>query len=334
MYTYIAVICLYKYIFYYEVKALSKGKRILFVAVLITFISLSVFFTFNSIARDTFEFEEQENIGEIEGLNGWVFFGFNGNTSTKTLHLDFVRDQRGENPDESKPIIGIDSFTVVSDEYVEFIYIGKDVRYISDQAFYYCKMLKAVFVDEENESFVSVGGVLYTKDMKTLILHPICNGEWAAEEGLIQNAQEYVIPEGVENIGGYSFYKNENLVQVSIPEGVESIGDMAFFGCSSMKLVTLPNGLVSIGNDAFSYCRSMEPAIYIPATVKEIGHHAFFSCSGLTQFYLQAESEDEFTAGDGWLPKSIKKGIMNVAPEPKFGQTREQMLQAGEGENE
>lgn len=293
---------------------------------LVVFIGLSVFFTFYSIARDTFEFEEQENVGSIEGLHGWVFYGFNGNTSVKTVNVDFVRDKKGENPDETKPVVGVDSFTIVSDEYVEFIHIGKDVRYISDQAFYYCKKLKAVFVDEENPYFCSVDGSLYTKDMKTLILHPICNADWLVEEGKAETNDTFVIPDGVENIGGYSFYKNTALVHLTFADSVRTIGDMAFFGCNNMWSIRLPESLESIGADAFSYCWSMSPIMYIPASVKSIDHHAFFSCSSLSVFYMGAENDEGMELGEDWLPKSLKKGVLNVAPEPQYGKTYEESL--------
>ena len=114
---------------------LATWKKVLFITVLVVFIGLSVFFTFYSIARDTFEYKEGTNIDKIENLNGWEFYGFNGNPNTTTVNIDFVRDKKGNNPDETKPIIAVGDFTVVSDEYVEYINIGKDVKYISEQAF-------------------------------------------------------------------------------------------------------------------------------------------------------------------------------------------------------
>ncbi|MCD7827764.1 MAG: leucine-rich repeat domain-containing protein [Clostridiales bacterium] len=302
---------------------MAKWKRAVFIIVLVAFIGLSVFFTFYAIARDTFEFEYQENVGDIEGLDGYVFYGFSGNTATTDVTIDYVRDEDGENPDETKPIVGIDDFTMVSDEYVEFITIGKDVQYISEQAFYYCKMLKAVFVDEENQWYTSVDGVLYTKDMKTLVLHPICNSQWLVDEGVLETADTYDIPEGVETVGGYSFYKNLDLVHLTFPSTLKSIGDMAFFGCNNMWSIWFPEGLESIGADAFSYCWCISPIIYIPSSVTTIGHHAFYSCSSITVVYMGAESEDDYEAGDNWLPKSLSVAFINVAPDPEYGKTLE-----------
>ncbi len=296
-------------------------KKCIFIVVLVVFIGLSLSFTFVSIARDTFEYKEGENIAEIPGLSGWEFYGFNGNSETTELRVDYVRDENGNNPDPAKPVIAVGDFTVVSDEYVEFIYIGKDVRYIADSAFYYCKNLKAVFVDEENEHFISVDGVLFTKDMKTLILHPIGNGEWQKEQNITDTADTYIIPEGVENVGSYSFYKNGSLVHLTFPSTLKSIGDMAFFGCGSMWTVWLPEGLEAIGADAFSYCSSLSPVMYIPATVKNIGDYAFFSCTGIKAVYMGAENEEALETGESWLPKNVLKALFHVAVTPEYGKS-------------
>ncbi len=303
---------------------MKTWQKVLFVTVLVAFIGLSVFFSFYSIARDTYEFEYQETVGEddgVEGLSGWVFYGFNGNANTTEVHIDYARDKYGENPDESKPIVGVDSFTIVSDEYVEYIYIGKDVQYISERAFYYCKMLKAVFVDVENPYFCDVDGVLYTKDMKTLILHPICNGNWKVEQGIAETNDTFDIPEGVERVGGYSFYKNSDLVHLTFPSTLKSIGNMAFFNCWAMWTVWLPEGLETIGTDAFSYCGSISPMLYIPSTVTEIGNYAFFSCTGVQAVYMGADSADGIEVGESWLPKNVSKTLFNVAVEPQWGKT-------------
>lgn len=305
---------------------MTTWKKFAFVAVLCTFICCSVLFTFYSIARDTFEFEEQTNVGEIEGLNGWVFFGFNGNTSTKIISIDFVRDKKGNNPDKSNPVVGVDAFTIVSDEYVEYINIGKDVQYISEQAFYYCKNLKAVTVDEENRWFCSVNGCLYNKDKTTLLLHPIKNGDWLVENKLAQSADTFDIPEGVARITGWSFYKCDTLVHLTVPSTVREIGDMAFFGCNNLWSVWLPEGLKTIGQDSFSYCWSMSPVMYIPASVTDIGSNAFFSCSAASVFYMGVDSADEISFGESWLPKNIKSGVVFKSPEPVYGKTLDDAL--------
>lgn len=301
---------------------MATWKKAAFIVILVTFIGLSLSFTFFSIARDTFEYKEQENIAET-GLRGWEFYGFNGNADTTEIYIDYVRSESGTDPDKSKPIVSVGDFTVVSDEYVQFIHIGKDVQYIADSAFYYCKQLKAVFVDEENPNYCSVDGVLFTKDMKTLVLHPILNGQWKTEQGLSDTPDTFNIPEGVENVGNYSFYKNTALVHLTFPSTLKTIGNMSFFGCGNMWSIWLPEGLQSIGADAFSYCGSISPVMYIPSTVTHIDDYAFFSCTGISTMYMGADSEAGIEFGESWLPKNVLKVLFHTAITPEYGKTLE-----------
>ena len=291
---------------------MKTWQKATFIIVLVAFIIASVTISFISMARAPFEYEYQTDLESEYSVEGWVLFGFNGNNSTKEVHIDFVRDEDGNNPDTSKPVSAVGKFTINTDEYVEIIYIGKDVEYIDETSFFYCKELKSIEVDEANEYYTSVDGVLYTKDMKKLMVYPIKKVETS-----------YTIPEGVERIGACAFYKNETLTEVNIPSTLKEIGDMAFFKCEKISLVTLPDGLEKIGSDAFSYCQGMTPVMYIPDSVKEIGSFAFYSCSNLKEFYMGAQSEEQITFGDSWLPKNIKKVVVNVAPKEQYGKTRD-----------
>ena len=291
---------------------MKTWQKAIFIIVLVAFIIASVTISFISMARAPFEYEYQTALESEYSVEGWVLFGFNGNNSTKEVHIDFVRDEDGNNPDSSKPVSAVGKFTMNTDEYVEVIHIGKDVKYIDETSFFYCKELKAIEVDEANEYYTSVDGVLYTKDMKKLMVYPIKKAETS-----------YTIPEGVERIGKCAFYKNEVLTEITFPSTLKEIGDMAFFKCEKLSLVTLPDGLEKIGSDAFSYCQEMKPVMFIPGSVKEIGSFAFYSCSNLKEFYMGAQGEEQITFGDSWLPKNIKKVVVNIAPKEQYGKTRD-----------
>ncbi len=293
---------------------MKTWQKATFIIVLVAFIIASVTISFISMARAPFEYEYQTENAKIPGNEGWVLFGFNGNNNTKEVYIDYVRDEDGNNPDSSKPVSAVGDFTMNTDEYVEVIHIGKDVKYIDETSFFYCKELKAIEVDEANEYYTSVDGVLYTKDMKKLLVYPIMKEN---------KTGKYAIPEGVERIGKCAFYKNEAVTEITLPATLKEIGDMAFFKCENLSLVTLPDGLVKIGSDAFSYCQEMKPVMFIPDSVKEIGSFAFYSCSNLKEFFMGAQNENEIVFGDTWLPKNIKKVVVNVAPKEQYGKTRD-----------
>lgn len=75
-------------------------------------------------------------------------------------------------------IILPDTLQVIDDgafshcESLQSIHIPKGVRYIGVQPFFGCSSLQSITVAEENEYFVSKDGVLYNKDMTTLIAYP------------------------------------------------------------------------------------------------------------------------------------------------------------------
>jgi hypothetical protein len=71
----------------------------------------------------------------------------------------------------------------------------------------------------------------------------------------------------------------------------------------------------------------MTPVMYIPASVKEVGNFAFYSCSNLQEFHMGAQSEEQINFGDGWLPKNIKKVVVNVATKEQYGKTRDDASQ-------
>ena len=68
----------------------------------------------------------------------------------------------------------------------------------------------------------------------------------------------------------------------------------------------------------------MSPVLYIPSTVKFIDDYAFFSCGGIKTIYMGVENEDDFTAGESWLPKNESKVLFNVAADPIYGKTLEE----------
>lgn len=76
----------------------------------------------------------------------------------------------------------------------------------------------------ENDYFTVVDNVLYTKDMKTLVLYP---------GGLTQS--EFTVPEGVTRIEALAFRENDNLTKVILPESLVAIGHTALYSCANLK---------------------------------------------------------------------------------------------------
>jgi predicted ribosomally synthesized peptide with SipW-like signal peptide len=90
--------------------------------------------------------------------------------------------------------------------------------------------LQAINVDENNLNYCSVDGVLFTKDMLTIMEYP---------EG--KGASEYRIPYGVTTVGSMAFTYCDGLNRVIIPDSVSNIGTNAFYYCSDLDNVAFEN---------------------------------------------------------------------------------------------
>lgn len=194
---------------------------------------------------------------------------------------------------EGKPVTKVADFAAVNLEFVTKIHIGKNVETIGEWAFENNKNITAFEVDEENEHFCDVDGVLYTKDMKTLLFYPLARGVDK------ENGITYEVPDGVETLRTKAFYKCTNLKSVTLPDSLTSIEEKVFFRCS-LTGIELPAKLEFIGKDAFSYCTDIKSVI-IPATVTQIGEYAFFNCTSVESVNVLAKQE-EMTLGKKWYP--------------------------------
>jgi len=319
-----------------EVHILKTWQKATFIILLVLFVATSVTISLISISRPPYKYT-LESTQDGGAVDGWMFYASNGNSDTKVLNIDFVRDRNGNDPNENEPVLGVRKYAVNADDYIEEIFIGADVVYIDENAFFNVKKLQRVTVDPANEFFKDIDGVLYTKDGKTLILYPICYGQQPTdEEDVFTYPDSYSVPDGVEKINAFAFLKNGHLRDVILPETLKEIGDMAFFDCGRLGSYdynadtdtllgtgfTLPDGVEKIGSDAFSKCGNISPVLFIPESVREICHHAFFSCGGIKDVYLGASDESLIETGDAWLPKSIKAGPAWKAPVPKYGASR------------
>ncbi len=153
------------------------------------------------------------------------------------------------------------------------IKIPANVIYISDSAFNGCQTLRKISVDEANEVYASVNGVLYGKDDSGNKVTLLC-----CPEG-------YIYPKNSPSD------KSSNTT-LTIPGTVTSIQSYAADNCKYLNSIEFENSAIIefIGDYAFAYCESLlgisvmsegtgpaEPKI--PASIQSIGKYAFTGTS-------------------------------------------------------
>lgn len=203
---------------------------------------------------------------------------------------------------EGAPVTKIADFAVVNLEYVTEIQIGKNVKEIGSWAFENNQQVTKFTVDENNEYFCDVDGVLFTKDMKTLLFYPLAKDVTTIKDDNGNDIQvsEYTIPDGVETIRTKAFYKCGKITKVHIPDSVKVIEEKAFFRCGSLVDLTLSNSIEIIEKDAFGFCSAISE-INISGTIKQIDTYAFYNCTSLLTINIDAK-ESDVTLGDKWYP--------------------------------
>jgi hypothetical protein len=95
-------------------------------------------------------------------------------------------------------------------------------------AFAGCTKLTAFEVADGNPAFDSYDGVLFSKDMETLVCWP------GGKTGV------WVIPDGVKSIGHFAFSWCGTLKTLSVPPSLDSIGHAAFFSCCGLETLFMP----------------------------------------------------------------------------------------------
>ena len=167
--------------------------------------------------------------------------------------------------------------------------IQKNLNTIGAYPFLLCNNLTAFNVNMNNSLLASADGVLFSKNLDTLLIFPGAKGA------------SYTIPASVRVLKDYSFYNCSKLTgSFDIPSNIDSVGNYAFFGCSQLSAFTTNSGNARYkAQDGVLYSADMKRIIVYPAlaaggftipeTVERIEASAFANCSGLTGTILLSE---------------------------------------------
>ena len=134
-------------------------------------------------------------------------------------------------------------------EYLTEIALPARFTGYSTSLFNVCNSLTKFTVAEANTEYAAVNGLLYSKDLHTLIRVP------GGVSGALTTA------EGVTEIYGCAFEHCKKLTSVTLSEGVTTIGGSAF-SYSAVETVSLPASLTTISQSAFNNADALENVYY------------------------------------------------------------------------
>lgn len=132
-------------------------------------------------------------------------------------------------------VTSIGDYAFYSCHNIKEIYLHKNITFLGEVVFGYMKSLERFDVDDDNQHFCQKDGVLYSKDMRTLLQIPLST-----------NMETYVVPNSVttlvkECIGSCSDIKH--LRDIYVGNSVTEIADWILSNNSSNKIkIHTPNG--------------------------------------------------------------------------------------------
>lgn len=125
-----------------------------------------------------------------------------------------------------------------------------------------CFDLEEFIVDKNNAHYTTQDGLLYTKDMKTLVSCP------RNKKGIV------VVPEGVEELATGCFSICNRITEIQLPSTLKSVGDpvgryAGFYYCLNLEKINIPEGVETLTGYAFRNCAKLK-SLKLPASLKTL----------------------------------------------------------------
>ncbi len=221
------------------------------------------------------------------------------------------------------PVTGIGPYALRRVRNLTSVMIPKSVIKIEPGAFSGCPDLETITVDPLNPSYTSVDGVLFDKNVSTLIQYP--GGKVGA----------YAIPGSVTKLDvswpttakafpgawipfiswGYGpFLGCVGLTSVTIPNGITSLGSATFEGCTGLTRVTFPEGVTRIDGGTFAGCISLND-VTIPDSVTNIASLELEDPGpGLRQSAAYPNQLGAFQGCTNLTHVTIPRNVTSIAP--------------------
>ena len=119
----------------------------------------------------------------------------------------------------------------VDNTFVNYVKLGSGFETFDVEHFTGMSSLEKVIISENHPDYCTVDGVVFDKEMKTLLFYP-------------ENKPDsvYAIPDTVTTIGENAFQNVKNLTKLYIPESVTNVNDNTFSNYSALTEIYYKNG--------------------------------------------------------------------------------------------
>lgn len=176
------------------------------------------------------------------------------------------------------------------------IQIPSSVHDIDPSAFMSCDLLTEIVVENGNNNYASLDGVLYDKNITQIICCP------RGIQGAI------TLPNGITSIADSAFYDCDKITSVFIPESVTDISSWAFSYCRNLHEIQVADSnnvfssidgvLYSKDNTQLLRCPLDKEGVFsVREGVIELGNNAFHGCNKLTRITMP----DSVLFVGGWV---------------------------------
>lgn len=290
-------------------------KKVVIVVSLLIAIGIAIFLSFRVVHNDTYSYNDL-------GDGTYELVKFTNPGSVKKIKIDYVVDNETGKKDLTKPISKISAYAFNCDEVLNEISFGKDVKSIDGKSIYSCWWVQNVWIDDANEAYCDIDGVIYNKDLTEVVFYPNDHDKYLREKTGYNNlvdddgnpmeelfdvtkkydqkfldeynkaVRTYVIPSTVTKIGQLAFAYS-NITDLYIPEGVKRMESMAVFKNTSLLNVYSYKTDKPITDVTYKAIDSMSQVYNsLPEGLEYIGSDCFYYCRGLKYMYLPSSIKE------------------------------------------
>lgn len=274
---------------------------------------------FNNFSFNTIELSDgtlEINNCKYEAIGDFIFPSFIGDKPITKIGDNCLNASKARTIKIPDGITSIGSMAFANCSELTSVSIPASVTYISLDAFKNCPKLKSIHIDNGNEIYKSINGILYTKNINSLLIYPsgienqtfrVQTQTKTIEENAFENQQylQTIYLGNVTTIKNNAFLNAIELQNIVEGEGVEVVGTNVFDGTKWLKnatsdliignvfvkkiiqnneAYTLPEGITFIASQAFDSTDITK--ITLSSTLNRIGSYAFANCNNLTNLII------------------------------------------------